>query len=144
MNPRGAVGGGQIGYNWQTSSVVWGVVADFQASDMKNTQTVSVPALGVFFPKSIGFRPDRLVGTVRGRLGWAGNNNFMPYVSGGFAYGETKSTLNLFVPASGFVMTGSNNTTRAGWTIGGGVDYAVTPNVIIGVDFCLSISAIPT
>jgi outer membrane immunogenic protein len=52
VNPRGAVGGGQIGYNWQTASVVWGVVADFQASDMKNSQTVSVPALGVFLPEN--------------------------------------------------------------------------------------------
>jgi outer membrane immunogenic protein len=136
VNPRGAVGGGQIGYNWQTGSVVLGVVADIQASGMRNSQTVFVPSLGPFLPENqshsaqIGW-----FGTARGRLGYAASNSFMPYVSGGLAYGETKSTLNLLIPFDGFAMTGSNNTTRAGWTVGGGLDYAVAPNVIVGVDY---------
>ena len=60
----------------------------------------------------------------------------MPYVSDGLAYGRVSSTLNLAVLAPGGLnMSGSNDTTRAGWTLGGGVEYGVTQHVTIGVDY---------
>src|SRR4051812_5024181 len=34
-NMDGVIGGGQIGYNWQTQNWVWGLEADIQASDQK-------------------------------------------------------------------------------------------------------------
>src|SRR5689334_22316524 len=38
LAPRGFVGGGQLGYNWQMSPVtVFGVEADFQGADMKRS-----------------------------------------------------------------------------------------------------------
>jgi opacity protein-like surface antigen len=35
----------------------------------------------------------------------------------------------------GLNMSGSNDTTGAGWTLGGGVEYDVTQHVTIGVDY---------
>jgi outer membrane immunogenic protein len=51
---------------------------------------------------------------VRGRLGYA-FDRFMPYVTGGGAFGDIKTSI------SGVDTT----TTRAGWTLGGGVEFAI-------------------
>jgi outer membrane immunogenic protein len=40
----------------------------------------------------------------------------MPYVTGGLAVGEVKTSV------AGF---GSSNTTKAGWTLGGGLEVAI-------------------
>ena len=57
-------------------------------------------------------------GTVRGRVGPTFNNWF-PYVTGGFAYGEEKASLGAgLLSATG---------TRTGWTGGAGVEYAFVP-----------------
>jgi outer membrane immunogenic protein len=54
------------------------------------------------------------LGTVRGRLGYA-IDRFMPYVTGGLAVGDIKNNI------SGI---GSASDTKAGWTVGGGLEYA--------------------
>jgi len=141
VSPKGAVGGGQFGYNFQTGSVVWGAVADFQFSGMKASDTVNVPALGAgvgAFGSETQSHSAKIewFGTVRGRIGYA-FNNFLPYISGGLTYGKVSSTLNLLVdPAfSGFMMAGQSSTTRAGWTIGAGFDYALTNNWSVGLGY---------
>src|ERR1700747_595900 len=37
LRPSGPIGGGQVGFNWQTSNLVFGVEADFQGSDQKES-----------------------------------------------------------------------------------------------------------
>jgi len=135
VSPKGVLGGGQIGYNFQTGSVVWGGIADFQFSDMTQSNTVAVPGLGGFFPENQSHSAKiEWFGTVRGRIGYA-FNNFLPYISGGLAYGKVSSTLNLFVPFSGAALAGQSGTTRAGWTLGAGFDYALTNNWSVGIDY---------
>src|SRR5205814_731681 len=34
--PRGGLGGGQVGYNWQTNTWLWGFEADFQAAGQRD------------------------------------------------------------------------------------------------------------
>ena len=55
------------------------------------------------------------LGTVRGRLGYAADR-FMPYVTGGLAVGNISHTV---------AGAGSTDTTKAGWTLGGGVEAAL-------------------
>jgi outer membrane immunogenic protein len=74
------------------------------------------------------------LGTVRGRLGWAAGN-WLFYGSGGVAYGNVKSTVDFDVPAIPLAVSGSHSETRVGWAAGGGINYAVTPNWILGVDY---------
>ena len=37
QNLNGALGGGQVGFNWQTNAFVWGVEADFQGTDQRKS-----------------------------------------------------------------------------------------------------------
>ena len=55
---------------------------------------------------------------MRGRTGIA-FDRFMPYVTGGLAVGDIRAT------APGFP---GGSQTNAGWTVGGGLEYALTNN----------------
>jgi len=102
FNTSGGVVGGTLGYNWQTGPAVFGVEGDLDWSGIKGSSTCGgLPC---------ETRNDWL-GTFRGRLGYA-FNRVMPYVTGGLAVGNVKASSPL----------GSNNETRAGWTLGGGVE----------------------
>lgn len=70
-------------------------------------------------------------GTVRARLGYAATERFLVYGTGGLAYGKVKTSYNYsqsfgdeFSSELGF----STSKTKAGWTIGGGAEYAITNN----------------
>jgi len=64
-------------------------------------------------------------GTVRGRLGWA-FDRWMPYITGGWAYGhgEINGTSTVGALATAF----STSQNYSGWTIGGGVEWAFANN----------------
>ncbi|MFG1477927.1 outer membrane protein [Xanthobacter sp. V4C-4] len=105
--------GGQLGYNYQfANNVVVGLETDIQWSDISGTVTIG--------PVSAGSTVDYF-GTIRGRLGYA-LDRFLPYITGGAAYGRTSTDVNYLVASVG------KATTSWGWTIGGGVEYAITNN----------------
>lgn len=112
----GIVGGGQIGYNYQVGSWVLGIEADIQGSGQSNNTSGTL--LGVTYSQD-----DQITyfGTVRGRVGVA-MNEWMPYVTGGWGYGEVKSTTTL----TG-VGTISSSNSHGAWTVGGGVEWMFDP-----------------
>ena len=66
-------------------------------------------------------------GTVRARVGVA-FDRFLPYVTGGWAYGNVKTS----IPGLAF---SSDRTHTGGWAVGAGVEYAFTNNLIGGVEY---------
>jgi outer membrane immunogenic protein len=138
---NGGVFGAQAGYNWQSGSFVAGVETDIQWSGQKGDANflcaVVAPAGGPCLPGSTAFPAGALggtlsleqklqwFGTLRGRLGGLITPDVLFYVTGGLAYGEIKTsgTLTTFNPnliaVSG---TFSNSVTKAGWTIGAGLE----------------------
>ena len=65
------------------------------------------------------------------RIGVLASPTWLFYATGGLAYGEIKSNETLTVaggPFPGGVFANSFNTTRAGWTAGGGVEGVITGN----------------
>ena len=69
--------------------------------------------------------------TLTPRIGYA-TSNWMVYFKGGYASAEVfRGTERA---NTGLQLTG-NNRREDGWTIGGGVAFAVTPNVSIGLDY---------
>jgi len=117
LSPKGFIAGGTLGYNMQTGTWVWGFEGDFNYSDIKETDDSC----------SAGSCETKLswLGTARGRIGYAGWNNFLPYITGGGAFGGLKASSNL----------GNASTTKIGWTAGAGLEYAFMSNWSAKVEY---------
>ena len=112
----GFVGGGQVGYNYQMGQFVVGLEADLQAADLSSGNNLGL----------IGVKTEYF-GTVRARVGVA-FDRFMPYITGGWAYGNVKTS----IPGAGF---SSDRSHTGGYAVGGGLEYAFTNNIIAGVEY---------
>ena len=127
---NGVIGGGQIGYNWQgfNSRWVFGIEADIQGSGQRGSGSFFIPGGGVLLvipPTTVAYE-DKLnwFGTVRGRIGWAmgDQGRFLPYITGGFAYGE--GNLNGAGSVLGTAVAFNTTKTYTGWTVGAGIEWA--------------------
>jgi outer membrane immunogenic protein len=138
----GFLGGGQAGYNWQTGAFVLGVETDFDGTTLsKSTNSTGTPFIGGTVPAlllgdtlSIHAKTSlSWLGTTRGRVGFVAtpDNRLMIYATGGVAYGGGSSNFSVFDAATGSFWSGNPSSTRVGWTIGGGVEYALTNNITI-------------
>jgi outer membrane immunogenic protein len=120
------VGGGQVGFNYQVSNIVWGVEADFDwaANNNNNSNGIFVPALGQTIQVTAN---DRWVTTLAARLGWA-YDRVLFYVKGGGGWvgfnGFTVTNLNT---GATFIGSGSSSS-DAGWLVGGGFEWAFADN----------------
>ncbi len=114
----GVIFGGQIGYNWQFGNWVFGLETDLQFSGQDKDQTFT--GFGTTF---IDKQELEWFGTFRGRVGWA-MDRWLPYFTGGLAYGGRKNSGAAVGAISGAY---SATDTAIGWTVGLGVDYAITP-----------------
>lgn len=130
ISGAGLIGGAQAGYNWQLGpGVVAGVETDFQGAAIQGSTTIDGPF--TTFGGNLEEGPDlarftaseRLnwLGTVRARLGVTSNGT-MIYATGGLAYGNADLATDFSAPEFDFAASG--NTTRAGYTVGGGIEWA--------------------
>lgn len=120
-DPKGVVGGGQIGYNWQAMGSPWvfGVEIDGQGTGQDDSATVIVPGVGaVTATDSLPWFM-----TFRGRVGYAFAPMFMVYATGGGAVVDHK-----FQVTAGGLGTASIEDTRLGWTAGVGIEGAFYRN----------------
>jgi outer membrane immunogenic protein len=134
-----AIGGVQIGYNYQLNRQ-WlaGVETDFDFGDVKGSGSANnLSSIHVPFSSTA----DERIGwfsTFRGRLGYLPVNNLLLYATGGFALAGVKEKVaynnngggtvadqdgNCAVGA-GACYTGSSSRNVQGWTAGGGLEYA--------------------
>jgi outer membrane immunogenic protein len=122
----GWLGGGQIGFNWQAGPAVFGVEADFQASDVDGTLSTPCPGVPCIIPVTASFT-QRIpwFGTARGRLGFA-TPAWMIYATGGYAFAQVDTDASASAP--GFAATLSQSEFRNGWTVGGGMEVKLAPN----------------
>ena len=82
--PKGALAGITLGYNLQTGTWLWGAEGDIDWSGMKGSaDCAGAPTCET---------KNTWLGTARGRLGYAGWNNWLPYITGGAAFGDIKAT----------------------------------------------------
>ena len=113
-NLNGVIGGGQIGYNWQNGSTVYGFEADLQATGERGGDTICLtagcPVGGIFGSEDYKLK---WLATLRGRIGVAVAPKWLLYATGGLAIGEVDSSFSAGLNG-GPVATLSSNTTRAG------------------------------
>jgi outer membrane immunogenic protein len=119
------VGGGQVGFNYQVSNLVFGAEGDFDwaANNNNNSVTGVVGPLGHTFTASAN---DRWMATVAGRLGYA-IDRWLIYVKGGGGWVGANSFTVTDVTTGGSVTGGSSNT-LSGWLVGGGFEWAFANN----------------
>jgi outer membrane immunogenic protein len=123
-----AFGGVQAGYNFQFGSWVAGIEADISAGS-KRDATIFLTEGPVGYTAYDRIGPEWF-GTVRGRVGYLFNPQTLGYVTGGFAYGQTR-TLNQMVTGPGpigtFAFNSGPTSNHSGWTVGAGVEYMLDP-----------------
>ena len=126
-NATGGAAGGQIGFNWQTGPLVFGV--EF-AGDWTSLRGQN---LSLFFTAPQNTNRTKVDGILAatGRLGYA-FDAAMLYVKGGGAWVSDKYTA--FNTAT-LVINSSASETRTGWTVGGGFEYGFTPNWSFAVEY---------
>ena len=111
----GFTGGGQIGYNYQINQFVLGVETDIQGADLNSGSNAFGDRVRTEY-----------FGTVRARVGVA-FDRFLPYITGGWAYGNVKTTI------AGFGSTDKSHT--GGYAVGAGLEYAFTNNWTAKVEY---------
>lgn len=124
------VGGGQAGYNWQTGNFVYGLEGDINWNGWSNNTAIiyalAAPLTGTF-TDAVNTKLEWF-GTFRGRIGVAASPTILIFGTGGLAFGQVKSsTLGAF-SAAGDTYVGTASSTRAGWTVGGGIEWLFMPN----------------
>ena len=118
---QGGFGGGQIGYNFQSGSFVFGVETDFQGGKVSDRVSgLTVNGNDFASRESIDW-----FGTVRGRIGYA-FGRVLVYGTGGVAYGDVRE--GTFVSSGINSVAFGNNSTQIGWVAGGGVEFKITPS----------------
>lgn len=110
-SPSGGMFGVTAGYNWQGMGNPWvfGLEGDIAWTGIDGSATCGGAACET---------RNNWLGTVRGRVGYSWNR-FLPYVTGGMAFGDVEAR------RAGF--SGSSDT-NVGWTIGGGVEGVIVGN----------------
>jgi outer membrane immunogenic protein len=121
----GGLGGGEIGYNWQSGHYLFGVEADAFSSAIGGNDIAAVNA-GTF--PNVGSTDAttlRWGATARVRGGIT-VDRLLLFFTGGWAYGDFRHT-DINTAGGG---TDTFTTTRSGLTVGGGIAYAFTNNVL--------------
>jgi outer membrane immunogenic protein len=121
--PNSFIGGLFAGYNFDIgSNVVLGLDTDFLWEKVKGQSSVTSGA--TTYKAEV---KQKWVGSTRARLGYAADR-WLPYVAAGVAYGR----INTSVTGGD---TFAKNKTPAGWTAGAGVDYAMTDNILLRLEY---------
>lgn len=118
-NANGVVGGLHAGYNQQFGSIVAGVEGDFEATSMKGSTAFAGTLLKTRAPWQ---------GSLRARVGVAFDRALI-YATGGVAFASLRN--EVIVPP----FASSTSTTRAGWTVGAGVEYAIDNNWSVRAEY---------
>ncbi len=133
--PSGVVAGAQLGYNWRTGPVLYGLEGDLGYLGLGGNATTSYIPLG--YDTSTNTDTGFYL-TARGRLGVI-VNSYLLYVTGGYfgadtdvsIYGACSALLACGTPT----VQGSSSSFRNGWTIGGGLEAEMGGNWTAKIEY---------
>jgi outer membrane immunogenic protein len=136
-NSPNFLGGGQVGCNWQSDTIVYGLEGDFDyfrstPQIINGTATLADGATSFTVTQTL---TTNYLATLRPRLGVAADKNLF-YITGGAAFtkaGYTQTYLDAAVPVGTGAATGSK--TLVGWTAGAGWEYAWTDHWILRFEY---------
>lgn len=123
----GVIGGGHLGYNFQTGPWVYGLELSLSAGVLDNSKA------SPFFPATDSFKNDvNWLFTTTARLGYTISPWMLVYVKGGYASGEVETRLTS--TAAGGTSGGSSEW-HPGYVLGTGFEFAFTPVIRAGLDY---------
>jgi outer membrane immunogenic protein len=128
-NPQGVIGGAHVGYNLQIAQWVVGLEGSVDGTSLSHSTFDAVSGITVNPTADVQ-------GSIRLRAGIA-FDRVLIYATGGAVFAGISNT---YTDTTGF-LTGFAGTserisqTRAGWTVGGGIAYAVTNNWSIRAEY---------
>src|SRR5207247_623483 len=131
------IGGVYAGCNYQfAGGFVIGAEGDWSATALSNSafavntfaNGLPVGGGGVTYNESV-----KWLASIRGRLGYAVSPSLLLFVTGGAAWANSDySGVHAYLGGCpNCSVTGGFNTTRSGWVVGGGLDWAWTNNWIV-------------
>ncbi|WP_395664413.1 outer membrane protein [Methylocella sp.] len=128
-NNNGVIGGAHVGYNLQLNQFVVGLEGSVDGSSMSKSASGGyyIPAVDASFPVTVSGNMN-IQGSIRGRVGYAWDR-VLVYATGGVAFAGVNGSVQ-----TPFGYT-STSTTRVGYTVGGGIEYAVTNNWSIRAEY---------
>jgi outer membrane immunogenic protein len=115
------------GYNWTSGSMLYGVTADYSSTGV---DTYKPYQTGTPINTTSAGTEVNALGSIRGRLGFI-SGDLMVYATGGFAYGDLKNRMD--EPQNPFHASGKGKS--SGTVFGFGVDYAMSKQWILGVEY---------
>ncbi len=119
----GGLFGGQIGFLFQQSGIVFGAEADIAWSDIEGR--ASCPNAAFDCESEIEY-----LGTIRGTIGLA-SGTMLFYGTGGYAYGS--ADLSTVLLATG--ARAGSSADLSGWAAGGGIAVAMDPNWSVRLEY---------
>jgi outer membrane immunogenic protein len=135
--------GGYIGYSVKIAPA-WlaGIEGDIAWSDNKKSISPFPGTPGGGFgggPSNVDTVKLGWDGSVRGRLGVLVNPTWLVYGTGGVAWQEIKTNSTCGTGGgfcgAGVTVSGTSSTTKAGWTVGGGVETALPNNWLARAEY---------
>ena len=153
VNGSGVIGGGQIGYNFQWGNIVFGPEADLGYLGLSGSRSVALPPSAECLANS-SWTPcgldanysvsGGLYGDITGRIGYAADQVLF-YAKGGVAFldtdikakyvGKNCTTTRGCGPYNPSKFNFEKSDTLWGWTVGGGIEYAVSSQWSVKVEY---------
>jgi len=129
LNMDRGIGGVQVGYSWQIrSNWIIGLETDFEVSDVQRVgEYVNIAGGGPLLTAGSNLQ---WFGTLRPRLGYAVTPAAFLYLTGGWAYGHSISSVTSVTGVSSF------SHDISGWALGGfGLEYALTSQLSFKTEY---------
>jgi outer membrane immunogenic protein len=127
INNSGGLVGGQFGYLWQSGAFVGGVEASIDWMGIRGSVTRSGLFGGAPFDTFNESVKTDWLALLLGRAG-VDFNGWMPYVTGGLAVTNFRYSSTFTDILSPAASNASISQTRAGWAVGAGLEYRITPS----------------
>ncbi|MFO1091505.1 MAG: outer membrane beta-barrel protein [Hyphomicrobiales bacterium] len=139
FSPSGVLGGIYGGANYQFGGVVLGFDADYTWAGMSgdnvklgfSDSSTTPPTTGKYATANVDVN---WLAHVRGRLGY-GFDRFMIYAAGGLAIAGYDASFDGNLPTNFIGNFGNAGDSITGWTVGGGIDWALTDNIIVRAEY---------
>jgi outer membrane immunogenic protein len=133
-SPSGVIGGVHLGYNLQINQWVLGLEGSVDGTSVRST-LFSPLGIANVDPDQAWFATFNTRSDIQGSIRLRGGIAFdrvLLYATGGAAFAGITTIYTSSVP---FFLTESDSKTRSGWTVGGGLAYAVTNNWSIRAEY---------